>query len=135
MKRTAITLLCLVAAVAASAFADDQADFQAWMKTTGGTMAKLRKEAEAKAYSDIATDAATLEGVFKHVEEYFAKTNTADAVAGAQAGVAASKKLAEAAKASDADGVAASLKAIAGTCSGCHTAHREKLPEGGYKMK
>jgi cytochrome c556 len=135
MKRTAVTLFCLTAALAVGAFADDQTDFVAWMKTTGGTMGKLRKEVEAKAFSDAAKDAATLQDVFKRVEDYFAKTNTADAVTSAQAAGAASKKLADAASASDADATSASLKSVMGTCGGCHMAHREKLPEGGYKIK
>ena len=135
MKRLSIAVLFLAGALAAGAYADDQADFVAWMKTTGGTMGKLRKEVDAKAFSDVAKDAATLEGVFKHVAEYFAKTNTADAVESAHAAAAASKKLADAANASNADDAAASLKAIGGTCGGCHMAHREKLPEGGYKIK
>ena len=135
MKRTIATLFCLTAALAVVASADDQADFVGWMKTTGGTMGKLRKELEAKTYSDAAKDAATLQEVFKHVEDYFAKTNTADAVTSAQAAGVASKKLADAAGAADADAAAASLKAVMATCGGCHMAHREKLPEGGYKIK
>jgi cytochrome c556 len=135
MKRAAATLFCLGAALAVGAYADDQADFVSWMKTTGGTVGKAKKEIDAKAFADVAKDAATLQGVFKHVEEYFAKTSTADAVQLAQDGQAAAKKLAAAAGASDADGAVASLKAIQGTCGGCHMAHREKLPEGGYKIK
>jgi len=135
MKRAAATLFCLGAALAAGAYAQDQGEFSAWMKTTGGTVGKLRKEIDAKAFPDAAKDAATLHDVFKHVEDYFAKTNTDDAVKMAQAAGTASQKLADAAGASDADGAAASLKAIQGTCGGCHMAHREKLPEGGYKIK
>jgi cytochrome c556 len=135
MKRTVVTLCCLGAALAIGAYAQDQAEFSAWMKTTGGTIGKLRKEIDAKAYSAVATDAATLQEVFKHVEDYFAKTNTDDAVKMAQASRSASKKLADAAAMSDADATAASLKALQGSCGGCHMAHREKLPEGGYKIK
>jgi cytochrome c556 len=135
MKRATATLFCLGVVLAVGAFADDQADFVTWMKTTGGTMGKLKKEIDAKAFPDVATDAATLQDVFKHVEDYFAKTSTDDAVKMAQTAGAASKKLAAAAGASDADGAAAGLKAIQGTCGGCHMAHREKLPEGGYKIK
>lgn len=132
MNRIAITLVCLGAA---AAYADDQTDFVAWMKTTGGTMGKLRKEVDAKAFPDVAKDAATLEGVFKHVAEYFSKTSTTDAVESAHAAAAAAKKLEDAANAGNADDAAASLKAVAGSCAGCHMAHREKLTEGGYKIK
>ena len=135
MKRAVATLFCLGAALAVGAYADDQADFVTWMKTTGGTVGKLRKEIDAKAFPDAAKDAATLQAVFKHVEDYFAKTNMDDAVKMAQASSAAAKKLADAAGASDSDAAAASLKAFQGTCGGCHMAHREKLPEGGYKIK
>jgi cytochrome c556 len=135
MKRALATFLCLGAAFAAGAFADDQADFVAWMKTTGGTVGKLRKEIDAKAFPDAAKDAATLREVFKHVEDYFAKTSADDAVKMAQAAHAAATKLADAAGAGDADGAAAGLKAVQGSCGGCHMAHREKLPEGGYKIK
>lgn len=134
MKRAAAFFL-LTSALAVGAFAGDQEDFVAWMKTTGGTMGKLKKELDAKALPDAAKDAASLQVVFKHVEDYFAKTNTADAVTSSQEAEAAAKKLAEAAGAGDADGAAAGLKAVQGTCGGCHKAHREKLPEGGYKIK
>jgi cytochrome c556 len=134
-KRTAITLFCLATTFAVGANADDQQDFVAWMKTTGGTMGKLRKEVEAKAFSDVAKDAATLQDVFKKVEDYFAKSNTTDAVQSAQGAQAAVKTLAAAAKSENADEVAAGLKGVMGSCSGCHNAHREKLPEGGYKIK
>ena len=133
-KRTAATLLCLATALATMALADD-AEFQGWMKKTGGTVGKLRKEVEAKAYSDVATDANALAEVFKSVEGYFAKSHTDDAVTMSQASQAAAKKLAEAASAGNADETAAALKAVQGSCGGCHNAHREKLPEGGYKIK
>jgi cytochrome c556 len=133
-KRTAATLLCLATAFATAAIADD-AEFQGWMKKTGGTVGKIRKEVEAKAFADVATDATALAEVFKSVESYFAKTHTDDAVTMAQGSQAAAKKLAEAATAGNADEVAAGLKGVQASCGGCHTAHREKLPEGGYKIK
>ena len=58
-KRTAVTLLCLAIAFATAAMADDQ-EFQGWMKETQKTVGKLRKEIEAKSFTDVATDAATL---------------------------------------------------------------------------
>jgi cytochrome c556 len=133
-KRTAATLLCLATAFATAALADD-AEFQGWMKKTGGTVGKLRKEVEAKAFSDVATDATALAEVFKSVEAYFAKSHTDDAVAMAQASQAVAKQLADAASAGNADAVASTMKGVQASCGGCHAAHREKLPEGGYKIK
>ena len=133
-KRTAAMLLCLATALATVALADDQ-EFQGWMKKTGGTVGKLRKEVEAKAFPDVAKDAAALEELFKSVESYFAKSHTDDAVTMAQGSQVAAKKLAEAASAGNADEAAAGMKGVMASCAGCHTAHREKLPEGGYKIK
>jgi cytochrome c556 len=133
-KRTAAILICLAGAIATVAMADDQ-EFVGWMKKTGGTVGKLRKEVEAKANPDIAKDATTLVEIFKDVEGYFAKSHTDDAVAMAQAAQAVAKQLADAASSGDADAVANTMKGVTASCAGCHGAHREKLPEGGYKIK
>ena len=133
-KRTAATLLCLASAFAGAAIADEQ-EFQGWMKKTQGTVGKLRKEIEAKAFSDVAADAATLQEIFKNVEGYFVKTHTDDAVAMSQAVQAVAKQLADAANSGNADGVAASMKGVMANCAGCHAVHREKLPDGSSKIK
>ena len=133
-KRTAAMILCLATALATVAIADDQ-EFVGWMKKTGGTVGKLRKEVEAKAYPDVAKDATALAEIFKSVEGYFAKSHTDDAVAMAQSAQAVAKQLADAASSGDADAVANTLKGVQASCAGCHGAHREKLPEGGYKIK
>jgi cytochrome c556 len=133
-KRTAAMLICLAAALATVAMADDQ-EFVGWMKKTGGTVGKLRKEVDAKAYPDVAKDATALAEIFKNVEDYFAKSHTDDAVAMSQSAQAVAKQLANAATSGDADAVANTLKGVQASCAGCHTAHREKLPEGGYKIK
>ena len=133
-KRTAAILICLASALATVAMADDQ-EFVGWMKKTGGTVGKLRKEVEAKAYPDVTKDATTLAEIFKDVEGYFAKAHVEDAVTMSQSAQAVAKQLAEAASSGDADKVAAGLKSVQASCAGCHGAHREKLPEGGYKIK
>ena len=133
-KRTAVALFCLAAAFAVTAIADDEADYQGWMKTVGPTAGKLRKELDAKSFPDAAKDAATLQDVFKKVEGYWAKSNTADAVKAAQDAQAAAKSLAAAAASENAEQSAASLKMLMSTCAGCHMAHREKV-DCGFKIK
>ena len=133
-KRTAVTFLFLAAALATVAIADDAQDYQAWMKTVGGTAGKLRKELDAKSYADAAKDAAALQDVFKKVEGYWAKSNTADAMKAAQDAQAGAKSLVAAAGSENAEQSAAGLKMLMSTCGGCHNAHREKV-EGGFKIK
>jgi cytochrome c556 len=134
-KRTAISLLCLAAGFSTLALADEQSDFVAWMKTTAGNMGKMKKGIDAKEFEGVATQAGELEGIFKNVEAYFVKTHTEDAAKMSKDAAAASAKLMAAAKSGDADAAAAGLKGVQATCGGCHSAHREKLPEGGYKIK
>src|ERR1700680_4752562 len=104
-KRTAAILACLAVALTTVAMADDQ-EFVGWMKQTGGTVGKLRKEVEAKAYPDVAKDATSLAEIFKNVEEYLPKSHTDDSVAMAQSAQAVAKQLANAAASGDADAVA-----------------------------
>ena len=66
-KRTAAMLICLVSGLATVAMADVQ-EFVGWMKKTSGTVGKLRKEVEAKAYPDVAKDATELADIFQNVE-------------------------------------------------------------------
>ncbi|HUS07188.1 MAG TPA: hypothetical protein VMZ52_12860 [Bryobacteraceae bacterium] len=134
-RKIALALVCLVSTFAVAAHADDDADLKASMKAAGGANGKIRKAIEAKAFADAAKDAATLHGAFKKMEEYFAKAGTADAVKWSQDGAAAAQELGKAAAAENGDQATASLKAAAATCSACHTAHREKLADGSYKIK
>ena len=45
------------------------------------------------------------------------------------------KPLETAAKAKNEEGVATASRAVNGTCMGCHTAHRERLPDGTSEIK
>jgi cytochrome c556 len=70
------------------------------------------------------------------VTEKFWKANgAADAIAMSATGKAAAADLLAAVKASNGAGAKAAFGKLAGTCKGCHEAHREKLPDGKYKIK
>jgi cytochrome c556 len=57
------------------------------------------------------------------------------AVKWSEAGKAAALQLATATNSADAERVAAAMQSLAGTCRSCHEAHREKLPNGSYRIK
>lgn len=132
MKLTVAACL-LLGAVAVSA--QDTAEMSAWMKTIGPTNGSIRKNIEAKQGSDAAKEAQKLADVYKQVGAYFAKMNADDAVKIAKTGEDAANDLVAAATAGDMDKASADAKAIGGTCGPCHSAHREKLEGGGYKIK
>jgi cytochrome c556 len=105
------------------------------MKNTNVAAQSLRKDIEAKDYDAIAKEAATLKALFAGTEEFWIKRKAEDAVAAAKAGAKAATDLEAAAKARNEEGVAASAKALNGTCKTCHDAHRERLPDGTSEIK
>lgn len=134
MKLTVFVLFGIFAFLSLTQSREEQ-EFQSWMKTTFATSGSLRKNIESKTADGAAADAAKLEAVFKQVGEFFAKRNADDAVKWSQQAVTAAREAGAAAKAGDFEKAAASMKGMNATCTACHAAHRERLPEGGYKIK
>jgi hypothetical protein len=58
-----------------------------------------------------------------------------DAIKVAGAGSKAADDLLMAIKDKDYDAVTVAAAAIAATCAGCHSPHRERLPDGSYEIK
>ncbi len=134
MKLLLVVLLAVFTVIAAPRAKQDE-EHAGWMKTIQASTGSLRKNIESKATEDIAKEAAKIEEVFKKCEEFWAKRNTEDAVKWSQQAQASAKEIAAAAKGEDMEKVSTSLRGLMGSCSACHGAHRERLPEGGYKIK
>lgn len=135
MKLSLVLLFAVFTAVAATPRIQDEQDYSSVMKSVQATVGSLRKNLEAKAAEDVAKDAGKLEEAFKKSEEFWAKRKTEDAIKWSQQAQAAAKEVGAAAKGGDLEKAAASMRGVMGSCAGCHGAHREKLPEGGYKIK
>ena len=135
MKLSLVLLFAVGAAFAATPLAQDEQEHPGWMKTAQATAGSLRKNIEAKATDEIAKNAATMEEVFKKCEDFWTKRNTEDAIKWSQQAQTAAKEIGEAAKDGDMDKAQASLKSLMSNCAGCHNAHRERVPEGGFKIK
>jgi uncharacterized protein len=113
----------------------EDAQFQKWMKDVSAASGNLKTEAPAHAHADVAKDADKLQQTFAEVQAFFAKRNTPDAVSLAEAMSASAKELSAAAAAGNADGEDVALKKLSSGCASCHSVHREKLSEGGFKIK
>jgi hypothetical protein len=105
------------------------------MKDTNTAAQALRGHVQAKDYDAIATDAAALKKLFADTEAFWVARKTDDAIGFAKTGGKAAGDLETAAKAKNEEGVAAAGRAVNGTCQGCHTAHRERLPDGTSEIK
>jgi mono/diheme cytochrome c family protein len=111
-----------------------EADYSKNMKEVASTNTGLRG-AGAAPTDDNVKAAQRLNAIFKDVQAYWEGRKVDDAVGFAKAAVSASDDLAKALTAKDAAAAGAAQKTLAAQCAGCHMAHREKTPEGTFKMK
>ena len=120
-----------------SAFAlpgQENGDLETWMKSAGASLGVLRK-LEKKTGPEAVANAEKLGGIYENMIGFWRQRNAEDAVKLSAEGKAAAVELASAANADDAEKAAAAFNRIGGTCKACHDAHREKTPEGKYKIK
>jgi hypothetical protein len=114
--------------------AQENETLEGWMKATGASLGALRK-LEKKTGPEAITNAEKLGGIYENMISFWRQRNADDAVKLSTEGKAAAVELASAAHADDADKAAAAFARLGGTCKPCHEAHREKTPEGKYKIK
>jgi cytochrome c556 len=114
--------------------AQDEAGYQKAMKTVAGQMGALKKM-DSKTGPEAAEAGMKIAHAFGEMKAFWSGKSASDAVELASTGEKAGMELADAAKAGDADKVAASMKTIGGTCGACHGAHREKAADGSFKIK
>ncbi len=105
------------------------------MKDTNTAAQGLRGHMQAKDYDALATDAASLKKLFADTEAFWVARKTEDAIGFAKSAGKAAADLETAAKAKNSDGVTAAAMELNHTCMGCHTAHRERLPDGSSEIK
>jgi hypothetical protein len=115
--------------------AQSAASLEDTMKQVVATMGKMKKGIDAKTLHDVAGDAEKMQALFKDTEAIFAGMNIADAVQMSQAAQSAAGEIVNAGHSDNAEGASAAFSKLGSTCKGCHDAHREKLPDGKYKLK
>jgi len=134
MKRFLLMTTCF-AALGVTVVAQDDAEYKGWMKAAGATSGSLRKNLEAKNADAAAADAKKLQEIFGHVHDYWNDKHVDDAMKFAMAANAGFGDVAEQAAAGKFEDASATLKTTSANCGGCHAAHREKSPDGSWKMK
>jgi cytochrome c556 len=116
--------------------------FQQTMKDVGAANAKLRadvtqieKDGSYPDWTLIDGDVTKLRSSFTAVLEFWQAKKVEDAIAKTQAVLKNVDELETARKDKNYDGIATAAAEIGKSCGGCHTAHREKLPDGSYEIK
>lgn len=105
-------------------------EFQTLMKTAGGTLQSIGKNADAKNYDGLVADAGTLKSTFAEVGKFWTAKKVDTALTACTATYRAATELEAAAKAKNDDGIATARKSLGAGCQSCHTQHREKTADG-----
>ena len=135
MRYILLAVLCMFSLGSSVMAQDELATYVAWMKDVGTTNGNLRKNLEAKDGAAAAADAKKLSEIFSEVHGYWEMKNVADAMKfamDAQAGFAEAASLAES---GDVEGAGQAVQKASANCQGCHQAHRERGPDGAWRIK
>lgn len=128
-------VLIFTAFAAFAALPQDEKAFEAAMKEVLPASGSLRGNVGSKNADGAKTDAAKLEKIFKTSEDFWTARKTQDAIDWSKQAKEAAAAIGKLAAAGEWDKIPDEQKKIQATCTACHTAHREKLPDGGYKIK
>ncbi len=111
------------------------ADYAVHMKEIGQLNGVLNKSIKGGMGDEASKAAARMEVLFKNIFAYWAEKKVADASGAAQTAVTGLQAVQKAAAANDMAAAETARASVAGACQACHMAHREKLPEGGFRIK
>ena len=111
------------------------ADYATHMKEIQQQNGMLNKSIKGGMAEEATKAAARLEVLFKNIHGYWNDKKVEDATTASQTAVTSLQAVQKALAANDMTAAETARAAFAGTCMTCHTAHREKLPEGGFRIK
>ena len=140
-RMTAIVLLgsvlCAVAAAPAQTAKPPMSDeaYEKTMKQIGSTFRSLQINNKVMNHADGEREARRLAGWFRDVQSYWEAKKVEDAAMFARTAVKAAEDIEKSSTAMNMEVLQTAEKTLAGTCQGCHMAHRERLPDGSFRMK
>ena len=111
------------------------ADYATHMKEIQQMNGMLNKSIKGGDAAEAGKAAARLEVLFKNIHGYWAAKKVEDATTASQNVVTSLQAVQKALAANDMAAAETARGAIGANCMSCHTAHREKLPEGGFRIK
>ena len=111
------------------------ADYVKAMKEIGPAFAAMQRDNAAMNHADGIKQAQLLSDRFKDVQAYWQAKKVDDASTAAGNAVEAADATIKASTVMDMTALTSSQQKLSASCTSCHTAHREKLADGSYKMK
>lgn len=129
----ALTAVSLAAQAPAKIASD--ADYATHMKEIGQLNGVMNKSIKGGEAAEASKAAMRMEVLLKNVHAYWSEKKVADATTAAETAVTSLQAVQKALAANDMMAAETARAAVGSTCMACHTAHREKTPEGGWRMK
>jgi mono/diheme cytochrome c family protein len=111
------------------------AEYAIHMKEIQQQNGMLNKSIKGGMAEEATKAAARLVVLFKNIHGYWNDKKVEDATTASQTAVTSLQAVQKALAANDMTAAETARATFAGTCMTCHTAHREKLPEGGFRIK
>jgi len=118
-----------------AADAPDEKQFQKSMKEVGRLTKGFRENVQAKNAATVEKDSTRIAELYNEMAAFWKTRKTDDAVKWSEESAAGATATAAAAKAGEWDKVKSTWGPVNQNCKSCHEAHRQKLPDGGYKIK
>ncbi len=110
-------------------------DYSKVMKEVGQQNGALRKSLQSASEADAAAAASRLEALFKDTQAYWEDKKVEDAATAAKNAQMAAATISKALASHDMTAANAAMSTLGSQCMTCHTAHRERQPDGSFKMK
>ena len=105
------------------------------MKTISGTFNDLRAGLETPKAEDMKAQVATLKGAFTEAAVFFNARKTTDAIDWAQQALKLVGAMETGVVGAKFEEVKTAATGLAGLCTSCHTAHRERMDDGTYRVR
>ena len=102
------------------------------MKSVAAALQNVNKAMKTENFKDVVTAADAMKPGFEVVKTYWDIKKVATPLGWAKDGIKAIGDLQTAAALDSKEGVEYALKELTATCMSCHTAHREKMPDGTF---
>jgi hypothetical protein len=125
----------MVLALAISATAQEEAQFPEWMESASQNVGRLALSIQYKEPAEAAAAAKDLQEIFRDVEQFFKEKSSAGAAQYASDAQSGFRKVEELIAAGKLDDAYKTMQETRGNCEFCHKEHRERSPDGTYRIK
>jgi hypothetical protein len=105
------------------------------MKEIGSTFRSLQINNKVMNHGDGEREARRLATWFRDVQAYWEARKVEDAAGFARTAIKAAEDIQKSSTVMNMDVLQSAEKALAGACQSCHAVHRERLPDGTFRMK